>query len=108
MLVFVYPEKTREPLGKRRFEVEWQELTKAAQKRYDADPNYEHGHDRDEVSVARYFDSKADADAFAAAKADSGDTVYGCATVTEQAVAWYVEEDRIAEWADVGEATYFP
>ena len=108
MLVFVYPEKTREPFGKRRFEVEWQELTQAAQKRYDADPNYEHDRDSDEVNVARHFDTKADAEAFAAAKADSGDTVYGCATVTEQVVDWYVEEDRIAEWADVGEATYFP
>jgi len=33
-------------------------------------------------------------------------SAYGSATVTEQVVDWYVEEDRIAEWTNVGEPEY--
>ena len=34
------------------------------------------------------------------------DDFYGCPIVRKQIVDWYVEEDRIAEWADVGDPVY--
>jgi hypothetical protein len=108
MRVFVYPEKTREELGAVRYQVEWFELTKGAKKRFDADPNYEHDHDRDEIAVVQYFKTQAEAETFAQKVVSEMETVYGCATVTKQVVDWYVEEDRVAEWTDVDEPIYFP
>lgn len=108
MRVFVYREKTLEEFGAVRWQVEWQELTAAARKRFAADPNYEHDHDRDEVSIYEVFQTERAAKARARKVLKECETVYGCATVTKQVVDWYVEEDRIAEWADVGEPIYFP
>jgi hypothetical protein len=107
--VWVYPERTWEPLGSERWEVEWYELTDGARKRFAADPNYEHDHDRDEIAVVQHFKTHASARRFAKKVVETMETVYGCATVTKQVVDWYVEEDRVAEWADVGEEPeYFP
>lgn len=36
---------------------------------------------------------------------NTGGTAYGVVIVQKQVVDWYVEEDRIAEWQDVGEGT---
>lgn len=105
MRVYVYPEKAYEELGAVRWEVEWQELTPAAKKRHE-NPDYEHDHDIDEVSCYRVFKTQAAAEKFARNVVDKYQTVYGCATVHKQTVKWYVEEDRIAEWADVGEPSY--
>lgn len=108
MRVFVYPEKTMEELGTVRWEVEWYELTAGARKRYDADPDYEHDHDRDEIAVYKTFKTQKAAMAYAKKVVETMVTVYGCATVTKQVVDWFVEEDRIAEWANVGEPEYLP
>ena len=35
---------------------------------------------------------------------DDGVTFFGCARIVKQTVDWYVEEDRVAEWVDVGES----
>ncbi|HXI13457.1 MAG TPA: hypothetical protein VNM92_12565 [Thermoanaerobaculia bacterium] len=107
-LVFVYPEKTYKPLGDRRFEVEWQVLTDGARKRFEADPDYEHNHDRDECSVVAHYTTKKAALKAAQRVLDTVETVYGVVTVVEQVVEWYVEEDQIAEWTNVGEVVYVP
>jgi len=104
-LVWVYPDGGREPIGKRRFEVEWQELTASAKKRHKL-PDYDHDRDRDEVSVVRHFDTKEAARAFARKTVDAYKTVYGSATVEEQVLEVSDLRDGVGEWAEVGEVEY--
>ena len=87
-------------LGERRWECEWYMLTASAQKRFDADPNYEHDHDRDEVCHTSVHKTK-DA-AIAAGKKVAGESVYGSALVQEHVLDWFVEEDRVGEWEPTG------
>jgi hypothetical protein len=114
MRVFVYPEKTHEELGARRWEVEWFTVgpsalarIRAAEARGEQD---EVDPDRDIVSHARTFPHRSKGLAVALAKrmAECDGSAYGCAIVTEEVVDWYVEEDRIAEWVSVGEPIYVP
>ena len=114
MRVFVYPEKTYEELGSKRWEVEWFTVSPRALRRVteaeargeldEIDP------DRDIICHARVFPFRAKGLALALANrmAECEGTAYGCATVTEQVVDWYVEEDRIAEWTNVGETIHVP
>lgn len=102
MKVWVYPERTWEELGAVRWEVEWYELTPSAKKRHE-NPDYEHDRDRDEVAVTKVFKTEAAAKRFARKVVDSYLTVYGNALVTKQTVDWFVEEDKVAEWVNVGE-----
>lgn len=87
-------------IGDRRWECEWFELTKAARKRFDADPDYEHDHDTDEVCRVTVHRTKAEA--IAAAKSVASNSVYGCAIVQEHVLEWFVEEDRVGEWEPCG------
>lgn len=87
-------------IGNRRWECEWFELTPAAQKRYDADPNYEHDHDRDDVCRVSVHRTKAAA--IAAGRKAAGESVYGCAIVQEHVLDWFVEEDNVGDWEPVG------
>lgn len=87
-------------LGDRRWECEWYELTDGARKRHDADPNYEHDHDRDEVTVVTVHATK-DA-AIESGRKHAPGSVYGCAMVQEHVLDWMCEEDRVAEWEPVG------
>jgi hypothetical protein len=109
MRVWVYPEKVYEDFGAKRWEVEWYEVTEKARARVaaaEAKGEYdEFDIDRDIVARAVPFPhrSKGLAIAFAKRKAHSEKSAFGHATVTEQTVDWYVEEDRIAEWVNVGE-----
>lgn len=104
MRVWVYPEKNYEELGAERYEVSWEEVSKAA--RYKLDANEDIDPDLDIDYLYRSFrgaDAKAKAMAYAYKTVGSGKTAYGCASVTRQVVDWYVEEDRVAEWADTPE-----
>lgn len=110
MRVWVYPDKEWQELGARRFEVEWQTVKPKAKARIDA---AEAKGELDEVDPDTDLDYhyRAYTDKQKALRAARGvvnlrRTAYGCATVTEQVVDWYVEEDRIAEWANVGEPEY--
>lgn len=87
-------------IGDRRWECEWYELTAAAKRRYEASPDYEHDHDRDEVCYMTAHKTKDEAVAEGRAKAPN--SVYGCAIVQEHALDWMVEEDRVAEWEPIG------
>jgi hypothetical protein len=114
MRVFVYPEKTMEELGAKRWEVEWHTVkpsalarVKAAEARGEQD---EYDPDCDIRSHSRVFPHRAKGLALALAKrmAECDGSAYGCATVTEEVVDWYVEDDRIAEWTTIGEPIYVP
>ena len=87
-------------LGARRWECEWYELSKGAQKRFDADPNYEHDHDRDEVCRVSIHATKEAA--IEAGRKVAPGSVYGCALVQEHFLDWMVEEDGVGEWESVG------
>lgn len=110
--VWVYPEREWQDLGAERYEVEWQAVTPRALKRIadneakgeqdEVDP------DRDLEWHYRHYSDRAKALKGARAIVNFGKTAYGCATVTKQVVDWFVEEDRVAEWADVGEPDYVP
>ena len=114
MRVFVYPEKTMEEFGARRWEVEWFTVKAASLKRVqEAEAKGEYDEidpDSDIQCHVRHFKPKGKGLALALAKrmAVCACSAYGSATVTEQAVDWYVEEDRIAEWVNVGEPEYLP
>jgi hypothetical protein len=114
MRVFVYPEKTYEELGTRRWEVEWHTVKPKAIARVaaaEAKGEYDEiDPDSDIVTHTRSFPARCKGLAVALAKrmAECPTSAYGCATVMEQAVDWYVEEDRIAEWVNVGEPVYVP
>ena len=106
MKVLVYPEKTREEFGAERWVVEWQEVKPSSDIRGETteiDP------DTDLIWQHRYFRDKTGDRAIIYAKATvaSGCTAYGTVTVQKQAVDWFVEEDRVAEWSDVGEPEYY-
>jgi hypothetical protein len=114
MRVFVYPEKTYEELGAKRWEVEWYTVkAKALQRVRDAEACGDYDEidpDRDVVCHYATYPHRAKGLALARAKKEAACelSAYGSATVTEQAVDWYVEDDRIAEWANVGEPIYVP
>jgi hypothetical protein len=111
MKVKIYPTGKEASVGDERYEVEWQELTLGAKRRYETDPNYEHDRDRDEVSVVKHFGSLVLDRQFAKRKAASGRTVYGVATIALQRVE-LIEDwqpaHTVAEWAQVGDLEYFP
>jgi hypothetical protein len=89
-------------VGDRRWECEWHELTPAARKRYDSDPNYEHDHDADERSCVSAHPSKEAA--IAAAKKVAGGSVYGCAVVQQHEVVQDEYYQAAAEWEPIGPA----
>ncbi len=114
MLVRVYPENVYEEFGAKRWEVEWQTEKASALKRVqEAEAKGEY----DEIDIdsdiryhKRVFPARAKGLAIAYAKrvVASRDTAFGCATVTLEVVDWYVEDDRVAEWASAGEPIYVP
>lgn len=110
MKVWVYPEKAWEEFGAERFEVEWETVkpsalarVRAAEERGECD---EIDPDGDIRCHYRHYQTEAAAKRAARAVVNFGKTAYGSARVTKQAVGWYVEEDRIAEWEAVGEPIY--
>lgn len=103
--VWVYPEKKYEQLGAVRYEVSWEEVKKEAQHKLDANEDIDP--DIDIAYLYKPFKDKEKAGAFAKKVVASGVTAYGAATVIKQIVDWYVEEDRIAEWADTSEQEEF-
>jgi hypothetical protein len=100
MRVWVYPERKYENLGAVRYELSWEEVRLSAKGKEEIDP------DLDLVHRYATFKDKESALAEARKVVDSYQTAYGEVTVTRQIVDWYVEEDRIAEWADTKEREY--
>lgn len=109
MKVWVYPERKYEEFGAVRWEVQWYELTKKAKARIeelvaaneeaDIDPDF------DLMFCAESYKTEDDArEGCRQVQVDRD--IEGEAWVQKQVVDWYVEEDRIAEWADVGDKIY--
>lgn len=97
--VFVYPEKTRETLGARRWQISWEELREGVIVKEGEDIDF----DRDLVSLYLSFPKKEDGEKKAREILDAGRPFFGAISLTEQVVDWFVEEDRVAEWRDCGE-----
>lgn len=105
MRVWVWPERVWEEFGAERWvaEVEvvperWAVMTE--EEREDVDPGC--------FPVERFVfrGAKAQQQARAKAKRILYRSAFGQARVQKQVVGWYVEEDRVAEWDDVGETEY--
>lgn len=96
--VWVYPERKFEQLGAVRYKVSWEEVKPEAVGKDDIDP------DRDICYLVLDYRNKAKAIARAKKIIAAGITAFGAVTVTKQIVDWFVEEDRIAEWADTSES----
>ena len=111
MRVWVYPDKVYRELGAKRWEAEWQTTKPSAIKRVaEAEAKGEYDEidlDSDLFWHHRVFPNKGLAMAFAKKVVESAaDMAFGSVMVTQQVVDWYVEEDRIAKWADIGEPEY--
>lgn len=104
MKVFVWPEKTREELGSERWDVEWYELRPEKRNADTTQENDDFDYDRDLIIRHLAVQTKGDAIAAANRILESGASFFGAIAVQKQVVDWYVEEDRIAEWAYVGDA----
>jgi hypothetical protein len=98
---------TFEELGARRLEVEVA-LVKAGALVKAAGGNYDIDIDTDVYYRCWIFpvSEKAKARRKAKAVAHHKASAFGSATIIEQVVDWFEEDDRIAEWANVGEAEY--
>lgn len=114
MRVWVFPEKTWEEFGSKRWSVEWWTIGPKAKARVEAaearGEQDEYDPDRDIVCNYRIYPERAKgrAIAYAKSKCKVPDSAYGCATVTLEAVDWYVEEDRVAEWTPIEDPIYVP
>lgn len=98
MRVWTYPEKTMEELGARAWEVEWWTIRPGAKEDNDGDFDW----DNDLESNCQRFKTRAAAEKFA--KSIAIKSFFGVAQLQEQRVDWYVEEQRVAEWVNVGNA----
>jgi hypothetical protein len=87
-------------MGSRRWVADWWEVRPEAMGKVEIDP------DNDLVNVMREFKTKAAAARCAKAALKNPRQAFGDACVTEQVVDWFVREDGVAEWADVGEPEY--
>lgn len=97
MQVWTYPEKRMEAFGAVRWDVEWWTAPEGVE-----EPEDGWGPDNGLDCRHKAFTTEPAAKRYAAKVA--GESVFGCAAVTKQVVDWYVEEDRIAEWTNVGES----
>lgn len=95
--VWVYPERKFEELGAERWHLSWEAVKPAALDKDDIDI------DEDIVWLSVNYKSKEAAIKRARKVVDSFTTAFGAVTVTRQVVDWFVEEDRIAEWANTSD-----
>ena len=104
MRVWVYPDKTYEELGASRWVCEWYTLPKG----WKPEEGCEEDSPDPDVMVCNCTVHHTEKAAIAAAKRrlKNGDDFYGNPIVRKQVVDWYVEEDRVAEWNDVGDPVY--
>lgn len=107
----IYPEGGNANIGDRRLEVEWWVFTKDALKRYDK-PDYEFDYDRDQIAHVEHFPVTKREAAEARAQQicnewDERHMPFAVVTLQEQVVDWFVQEDNVAEWINVGDAETF-
>lgn len=98
MKVLLYPEKTWAELGAVRFEVATELVKPGAMGKDEIDID----EDLQRVSVACLTHEEAVAKARKILERD--DVAFGAVSIQKQVVDWFVREDRVAEWADVGDS----
>lgn len=134
MIVFVYPEKTREEFGAERWQASWDQVRASASLRVrmvQQNAKAKHEREKHEAELdkctdkacerARYTEIDIDSDlnhytvnfrgpdakekavAYARKTVNGGKTAFGVVSARRQVVDWYVEEDRVAEWADTND-----
>lgn len=99
MKVRIYPGATIAEFGAIRFECSW-EVVRVGADLNDCDP------DADILHLALAFETIEAARDHARILLITDVTAFGQVTIQKQVVDWFVEEDRVAEWADVGEPEY--
>jgi hypothetical protein len=89
-------------LGAKRWVAEWYVLEAWAEAKVAANPDYEWDPHKDIRTVRTVHVTRAAA--LRSARRGAGESMFGVAEVKHQVVDWYVEEDRIGEWVDAGQA----
>ena len=111
MKVRIYPGSALEEFGAVRWDCEWQELKPSAKARiesavpdtYDRDIDP----DTDLIWCHQYYRSLATAKRAAKKIWEARSNVIAYSVcIQKQAVDWFIEEDQLAEWVNVGEPTY--
>lgn len=107
----IYPEGGFANIGDRRLEIEWWVFTKDALKRYDK-PDFEFNYDSDQIAHVEYFPvTKREAAESRAQQIcnewDERHMPFAVVTLQEQVCEWFVQEDNVASWENVGDAEYF-
>lgn len=105
MQVWLYPEKKQATLGARRLVVAWDVV------RPGADPDDEDGDPNEQFVTRRKAFAVTEREAartFARELVEGGKAYFGQAEITEEVVDWFVEEDRVVEWVEVGRAEVVP
>lgn len=98
MRVRLYPEKTWEEFGATRFEVSTEIVRPEAMNKDDIDI------DSDLIRAHWGFPTEDKARTYAKKVLGRNDLAFGAVTLQKQVVDWFVREDRVAEWSDVGES----
>lgn len=83
--------------------VRW--VTEIARPPADWSPDDPEGADPDRMRYWRSYHTTKEA-AIAQAERDGAEDFYGCPTVRQEIVQWCVKEDRVAEWAPIGDVIY--
>lgn len=100
--VWLYPEREKANLGDTRWLVSTWIVLPEAMTKEEIDP------DVDVVTKNWSFGSHSGATKKAYEVLTRDDLAYGAVTIQEQTVDWFVREDGIGEWVDVGEQEDLP
>lgn len=98
MRAWLYPEKRRAEIGEVRWQISTDIVKPAAMGKGEIDI------DSDLEAHCWGFVTEGKARSFAAKLLKRDDLAFGAATLQKQIVGWFVQEDGIAEWQDVGES----
>ena len=99
--VWVYPERQFEEFGAKRWEVSTELVAPHAVGKEEIDP------DRDINFVCMPCKTRNQALKIAKKLIAHERNAYGSVRLQRQVVDWYVKENRVAEWADAGQAEEF-
>lgn len=98
MKAWLYPDRKQEEIGATRF------LLSAYMVRPEALGKDDIDMDNDIIEKNWGFKTKPEAEKFAIKILSRDDLAFGAVTTQEQIVDWFVKEDLIAEWKNVGES----
>lgn len=96
--VWVYPDREWANIGDVRWEVSTWIVRPESMDKDELDP------DVDVIQKAWAFETEEQAKTCSEVVLEREDLAYGAATIQKQTVDWYVREDGVGEWVDVGES----